>query len=170
MRMIGISYYLVYLFLAGCAASKPASSTGGSGRYTEDLSSLRPKFELPGDTIVAGKPEKYVERPFVEARLAVNDKIDPVLDSIDRIHLAKKFVDGYTIQVYSGRREDAFSQRRQLTTLMPNIESEIQFTEPIFRVKAGKYYYMMDAQADFTMIKKYFPSAIIIPEKIPLAQ
>lgn len=170
MRMIGISYYLVYLFLAGCASSKPAASSGSAGRYSEDLSSLRPKFEVPTDTVIVDKPEEYIERPFVEPRLAVNDKIDPVLDSINRIHLAKKFVDGYTIQVYSGKREEAFSQRRQLTTLVPDIDSEIQFTEPIFRVKAGKYYYMMDAQADYALIKKYFPAAIIIPEKIPLPQ
>ena len=168
--MIGISYYLVYLFLAGCASSKPAASSGSGARYSEDLSSLRPKIELPTDTIIVDKPQKYVERPFVEARLAVNNKIDPVLDSIDRIHLSKNFVDGYTIQVYSGRREEAFSQRRQLTTLVPDIETEIQFTEPIFRVKAGKYYYMMDAQADYTLIKKYFPAAIIIPEKIHLSK
>lgn len=168
--MVGISFYLVYLFLAGCASTKTTSSSTGAGRYSEDLSSLRPKMEAPTDTVIVSTPEKFVERPYVEARLAVNDKIDPVLDSIDRIHLSRKFVDGYTIQVYSGRRDEAFSQRRQLTTLLPEIESEIQFTEPIFRVKAGKYYYMTDAQADYTLIKKYFPAAIIIPEKIPLPE
>lgn len=168
--MIGISYYLAYLILTGCASAKTASSGTGSSRYSEDLSVLRPKVEAPTDTVIIKTPEQFTERRIVEPKIAVNNQIDAVLDSIDKINLSRKFVEGYTIQVYSGKREDALNMRKQLITLIPEIESEVQFTEPIFRVKAGKYYYHMDAQSDFTLIKKYFPAAIIIPEKIPLPQ
>jgi hypothetical protein len=75
-------------------------------------------------------------------------------------------VEGYTIQVYSGKREEALNTRKQLTSLVPDVNSEVQFTEPIFRVKAGKYFTWIEAQGDYTLIKKYFPAAIIIPDKI----
>jgi hypothetical protein len=173
MRMIGISYYLVYLIFMGCASGKTASSgSGGAGRYSEDLSALRPRIESEKrDTVIQTTIDKNRNNSiYMEPRFAVNNKIDMVLDSIDRLNLSRKFVQGFTIQLYSGKREDAINVRKQLLTLLPEITSEIQFTEPIFRVKAGKYYHMLDAQGDYTLIKKYFPAAIIIPEKIPIPQ
>jgi hypothetical protein len=131
------------------------------------LSVLRPKVEAPKDTIVK-TTDKGKTTVYVEPKFAVNDKLDAVLDSIDQINLARNFVEGFTIQVFSGRREQALDTRKQLSSLLPEIDSEVQFTEPIFRVKAGKYFNWMDAQGDFTLIKKYFPAAIIIPEKISL--
>lgn len=175
MRMLGIPYFLISLWIAsGCASPAATSSTSTSsqgGKYSEDLSALRPKIEA--------EPEKPVQTTntgdrknttYVEAKYAVNDKLDAVLDSIDRINIARKYVDGFTIQVYSGKREDALNTRKQLSSLMPEISSEVQFTEPIFRVKAGKYFNWIDAQGDFSMIKKYFPAAILIPDKIAVAQ
>lgn len=156
---------LLFGLIAGCASQK-AATTGGSSKYAEDLSGLRPKVEIPKDTVIIKTGDDKKGTLYVEPKYAVNDKLDAVLDSINRINLSRKFVEGYTIQVYSGRREDAINTRKQLTSLMPDLSSEVQFTEPLFRVKAGKYFNWIDAQGDFTMIKKYFPSAIIIPDKI----
>jgi hypothetical protein len=172
--MFGYPLYLVYLyFVVGCA-SPAATTTSGTaaagGGYSEDLSVLRPKVEAPRDTIKPVSTDKPKTTVYVEPKYAVNDKLDAVLDSIDRINLMRKFVDGYTIQVYSGKRDEALNTRKQLTSLLPEIATEVQFTEPIFRVKAGRYYNWMDAQGDFTLIRKYFPAAIIIPDKIALTQ
>lgn len=168
--MFGIPYYLVYAILMGCAAPKStATSSSNNGGYSEDLSVLRPKVATQKpDTVIAKNPEKNKSTVYVEPKFAVNAKIDEVLDSIDRINIARKYVEGYTVQVFSGKREDAINMRKQLTGLVPEIPSEIQFTEPIFRLKAGKYYNWIDAQADFSLIKRYFPAAIVIPDKIPL--
>jgi len=175
MRMFGIPYYLVYLWIAsGCASPAATSSSTSStqgGRYSEDLSLLRPKVEADPETTPQNtNTSDRKNTTYVEAKYAVNDKLDAVLDSIDRINIARKYVDGFTIQVYSGKREDALNTRKQLTSLMPEISSEVQFTEPIFRVKAGKYFNWIDAQGDFAMIKKYFPAAILIPDKIVVTQ
>ena len=172
--MFGVPIFLVYLYLAaGCASptttttSPSNTSTSTGGGYSEDLSSLRPKSPMPKDSVV-----KSVDRTrntvYVEPKYAVNTKLDAVLDSIDRLNLNRKFVEGFTIQVYSGKREEALNTKKQLSSLVPEILCEVQFTEPIFRVKAGKYYSWLDAQGDYTLIKKYFPAAIIIPDKINL--
>lgn len=174
MRMFGVPYFLVYAVLIGCAAPKatttssPAASTSG---YTEDLTGLRPKTEASTvDTVVTKTSGGVKTTKYVEPVAAVNTEIDAVLDSIDRLNIARKYVDGFTVQVFSGKREDAINVRKQLASLVPEITSEIQFTEPIFRLKAGKYFNWIDAQADYALIKKYFPAAIVIPEKIPLPQ
>lgn len=166
--MFESSVYLVYIYVfVGCASPKMAA-TGNSTKYSEDLSVIRPKTEVSKDTVIAKPVEDKKNTSYVEARHAVNTKLDAVLDSIDRIHLTRKFVEGFTIQVYSGKREEALNIRKQIGSLMPEINAEVQFTEPIFRVKAGKYYNWIDAQGDFTMIKKYFPAAIIIPDRITM--
>jgi hypothetical protein len=174
MRIFKVPYFLVYAVAIGCAAPKAtttSSSTASSSGYTEDLSALRPKSQAGAvDTAVTKAPEGVKNTTYVEPKMAVNAEIDAVLDSIDQLNIARKYVDGFSVQVFSGKREDAMNVRKQLNSLVPEITSEIQFTEPIFRLKAGKYFNWIDAQADYALIKRYFPAAIVIPEKIPLPQ
>src|SRR4051812_29765256 len=119
MRMFGYPVYLVYLYLVvGCATPKATTtsantSTSASGGYSEDLSALRPKVEAPKDTVVPKTNDKPKTTVYVEPKYAVNEKLDAVLDSIDKINLAKKFVEGFTIQVYSGKREEALNTKKQ---------------------------------------------------------
>ena len=169
MRMFETSAYLIYIYLfVGCAAPKTMSSSSAKdgSRYSEDLSALRPKVEAPKDTVIVKSSNDRKTTVYVEPKYNVDAKLSTVLDSFDRIHLSRKCVEGYTIQVYSGKREEALNTRKQLTSLVPEVNSEVQFTEPIFRVKAGKYFTWIEAQGDYTLIKKYFPAAIIIPDKI----
>lgn len=170
MKVLAYPLFSVVLLVVGCKTTQMSSAATTSGsRYTEDLSSLRPKTEVLKDSVIdksVAAEEKTTE--YVEPVYTVNEKLNAVLDSIDQQNLARKFVEGFTIQVYSGRREEALNARRQLSSLMPDISSEVQFTEPIFRVKAGKYYNWLDAQRDFSEIKKHFRSAIIIPDKIAI--
>ena len=161
--------YLLFISLAvfGCAGPKSTTTTQG-GKYSEDLSVWRPKVEAVPDTNTAASTDERKATAYVEPKIAVNKQLDTVLDSIDRINLNRKFIDGFTIQVYSGKREEALNAKKTLTNSLPNLESEIQFTEPIFRVKVGRYYTRLDAQKDFVAIKRYFAAAIIIPEKIAI--
>jgi hypothetical protein len=97
----------------------------------------------------------------------VNATVDNVLDSIDRINLRNGFVDGFTIQLYSGnRRDEALDVKKQVVTALPDINADIQFVQPNFRVRAGKYINRLAAQKDYMAVKKYFPNAIIIPDRV----
>lgn len=155
------------LFLAGCATQKK-TSTVQSSKYSEDLSVLRPPIPIPADEVK--KDDTSAEKAtYVEAKYAINKPLDTVLDSIDRINLSTKYIDGFSIQIYSGLdREVALSTRKDLTITLPEIESEVQYAQPNFRVKAGKYYTRLDAQKDFQSIKKHFPNAIVVPDKIAI--
>jgi hypothetical protein len=146
--------------LESCASPQKTSTASQGGKYSEDLSLLRPKVEVPVETTKTPTQTDNTKSTTVTKRL------DGVLDSIDHINLNRRFVEGYTIQVYSGRREEALNVKKQIATSLPRLNTEIQFTEPIFRVKVGKYYSRMDAQEDYASVKRYFPAAILIPEKI----
>lgn len=158
MRLFAISL----IFIAGCAVQKPSSTTGTT--YSEDLSVLRPEVES-SDSSIADIPVRKTE--YVEAKYAVNDKLDAVLDSIDRINLSRRYVDGFTILVYSGLdREAALNARKELTTAIPDLHSELEYAQPNFRVRAGAYFNRLDAQKDYVAVKRLFPNAIITPSRI----
>jgi hypothetical protein len=159
-------YTICLVFIAGCAVQKPSDTTGTS--YSEDLSVLRPEVDDRDSTLTV-TPQRKTE--YVEAKYDVNDQLDTVLDSIARIHLSRKYIDGFTILVYSGLdREAALNVRKELTTAIPDLQSEIEYAQPNFRVRAGSYFSRLDAQKDYVAVKRLFPNAIITPSRIPIQQ
>jgi hypothetical protein len=165
-------YSLLFLMLAfaGCKPAQKTTSTQQGGRYHEDLSAVRPKIEETPVSETNGEPVvKRDPKAYVEARFTVNKQLDAVLDSIDRINLKRKFIDGYVIQVYSGlNREEALNVKKDLSIYLPKLEADVYYNQPNFRVKAGKYFNPLEAQKDFQQIKAYFPNAIIVPDKIAI--
>lgn len=164
------------LVIAACSSKvTPTADSGKSvpekSKYSEDLSVLRPKIQNT-DTVKtttasaegSNKPAKYVE-----PRYTVNSTLDAVLDTISSKNKANGFVDGFTIQVYSGiKREEALNVKKQLSASLPGLNSEVQYVQPNFRVRAGKYYDRIEAQKDFIAIKRFFPNAIVLPERIEI--
>jgi hypothetical protein len=168
--MFNIPVYLLYCFLAGCASTQSTSSTSkptqGSG-YSEDLSVWRPKVEASTTVTTPTQTDGRKETTYVEPKFNINKQVDVVLDSIDRLNQNRRYIEGFTIQVYSGlKREDALNAKKTLATSLPNLETEVQYAQPNFRVKVGKYYDRINAQKDFLLVKRLFPSAIVIPDKI----
>jgi hypothetical protein len=154
----------------GCASKATTSGTAGTGKYSEDLSVWRPETVKTTDSArtVTGE-ERTRTNQYVEARYAVNGQVDPVLDSIYGQNLGRKFIDGYTIQVYSGtKREDALNNKKKLSQSLPDLESDVQYMQPNFRVRTGKYLTRIEAQKDYLAVKRYFPNAIVIPDKVAI--
>jgi len=158
------------LLLAGCAAPKKTTTPSAADKkYSEDLSVWRPKVDPAQDPQITAEQSERKQPPYVEPKYAINKKLDAVLDSIDHFNLQRNFIDGFTIQVYSGtKREDALNAKKDLTSYMPEIESDVQYSQPNYRVKIGQYFKRIDAQEDYLEVKKYFPSAIVIPDKVAI--
>jgi hypothetical protein len=164
-------FFAGVLLLAACAGPKKTTTTTPTGatRYSEDLSLYRPKVEATPTKDAPAQDNSRKQTPYVEAKYSVNKKLDAVLDSIDRINLQRNFIDGFTIQVYSGlKREDALNTKKELTSTLPDLQSEVQYSQPNFRVKVGKYFNRLDAQRDYVDVKRHFPTAIIIPDKVAI--
>lgn len=161
--------YLV--MMVSCATQQKTTTSTQSGSYSEDLSTWRPTYEIPKDSAMEIPNETRGKKPYVESRYTVNKQLDAVLDSIDRINLTRKYVDGFTIQLYTGlNREEALNIKKQLTIELPELKSEVTYAQPNFKVKSGSYFTRMEAQKDFVAIKKIFSNAIIIPDRIKILE
>jgi hypothetical protein len=171
MQKIFLFVLVALVIISGCKPSQKTQTTASQdGKYSEDLSSLRPKVEdqTQGTTTT---PDKIKRDPkaHIDAQFTVNKRLDAVLDSIDRLNLNRKSIEGYTIQVYSGTNKDeALNAKKQLTQAAPNLISDVQYEQPNFKVRSGRYYNRLEAQKDFDQIKKFFPSAIVVPGQITM--
>jgi hypothetical protein len=160
---------VVALIISSCKPVQPIIGTQ-EGKYSEDLSALRPKMEeQKTETVITPEKNKRDPKAYVEAQHTVNKQLDAVLDSIDQINLTRKFIEGFTIQVYSGmKREDALNIKKQLTLAFPDMDSELQYAQPNYRVKTGKYFTRLEAEKDYEQVKRYFQAAILVPDKIAI--
>jgi hypothetical protein len=171
MQKIFLFVFVALIIISGCKPSqKTQTTTVQDGKYSEDLASLRPivEAETPDNTTT---PDKIKRDPkaYVDAQFTVNKQLDGVLDSIDRLNLNRRSIEGYTIQVYSGtNKDDALNVKKQLTQSVPNLNSEVQYEQPNFKVRSGRYYTRLEAQKDFDQIKKFFPAAIVVPGQISI--
>ena len=165
---VGIShsnFYLLtpiffFLLVTACQAQRPTKP------YYEDLSSLRPKVNVetisPKDSL-----RIKTQVPPTPVQYAVNEKVDAILDSIDKFNLTRKFVDGHTIQIYSGQKKDeALNTKTKMSELIPDLKANVQYQQPKFRVTVGKYFTRLEAQRDLYRLKRVFANAILVPERI----
>ena len=135
--------------------------------YHEDLSKLRPKIEQPSES--NAKKDSVIEKKFMDIapKNTINARVNAVLDSLDVFNLMRKYIDGYTIQIYSGqRREDAMNTKKKMQEDIPNMVATLQYQQPKFRVTVGKYFSKLEAQKDLLVLRRNFSTAILVPEKI----
>lgn len=150
--------------LMSCVAQKKSDKP-----YYESLSDVRPRVTVPVDSIPDNTPVVTPEIKDVAFTKTVNEKVDLVLDSIDRFNLMRRSVDGYTIQIYSGQnREEAMNIKKKMSTDLPDLTANLQYQQPKFRVTVGKYYSKLEAYQDLTKLRQNFSSAILVPEKIAI--
>lgn len=156
---------LVFIGLNACSPST-TSKMSSVEPYTEDLSVHRPTFEK-ADTILTTKIEDQETVTYPEPEFDVTEKLNFVLDSIDRLKADKSYVDGFTIQVYSGTNsEEAKIARGQVYSLLDGSRPSLKYDEPNFKVKVGQYLTRLEAQKTFAQLKPKLPNSIIIPERI----
>lgn len=161
-----ILFIVSIIFMACSPGAVPTSSD--AERYKEDLSYLRPTYSEitdQSDTIVVSQNEPMEKS--IEAKFDVTKELNAILDSIDVLRRDKRFVDGFTIQVYSGYdSEKATKARGRVYSILENSNPSLKFEEPNFKVKVGNYYSRLEAQKDYALIKEKFSSALIIPQRI----
>lgn len=168
--MLHSKFYLLYsiFFLLTSCSSVAQKNAGSSKPYHEDLTKLRPKMEFPAEVKIK---DTVKEVPLAVAPTKnVNAQVDIVLDSIDRFNLTRKFIDGFTIQIYSGqKKDDAMNVIKKMKEEVPELNSNpIRYEQPKFKVTVGKYFTRLEAQSDLLVLKRKFPAASLVPEKIPL--
>ena len=177
---------LSLFFVLSCVNQKISiSSNNDSRKYFEDLSFIRESENVSNSTndeenIVGDKNNLGIDIDycgFFYVGLIIDKKnnlgIDIELDSILKIIKSEVdeeiFTDGYTIQIYLGdKREEAENTVEKLFEYDSLIKSNTIFTQPNYRVKTGTIEDRFKANYEYKKLKKTFPNAIIIPEKIKI--
>ncbi len=167
LRKLALQFSLVLLILQfSCVAQQSGVSNSDDG-YSEDLTILRPKFEKDEEDPTETSTQVQETVKQTTGTQTVNTKVDAVLDSLDRLNQLRKFVDGFTIQIYSGQnREEAIAAKSKMVTEANDLEASLQYMQPKFQVTVGRYYSKLEAQKDLMRLRRYFANAILIPEKI----
>lgn len=166
-----IIYCLVALVALYSCSPSTVTQTSKTESYSEDLSVHRPKFEVKETGDNNEKVQTVEEVKYPEPTFDVTKQVNSVLDSIDALKANISFVDGFTIQVYSGTSsEEAKIAKGKVYSILSEEKPVLKYDEPNFKVKVGKFYSRLEAQKTFAQLKRKFPNSIIIPERIQLSE
>lgn len=151
------------LVFASCKTSKMTDDSGNTYQnYQEDiqLSSL-PQF--PDYTHQINESS---QANLTGSDNTVDKELNQVKTRLIEKNKSEPYYSGYTILVYSGvDRDRAFKIQSDLNQYFPELNAEMQYQQPRYLVKVGKYNYKFESQKNFSLIKSQFPTARIIQDR-----
>ncbi len=162
--LIVVSLFSGFL-INGCATTSKSTTTT-SEKYTEDLTVFRPPVinEIPPE--ISSGEDSIVNLEDTIIAGDITYKLDSLLDSVSVNNQNKKFIQGYTIQVYTGNnRKLANDIKTQVYSILYGSRPTLSYDLPNYKVKVGKYYHRLEAQRDFESIKKVYRNAILVPQR-----
>jgi hypothetical protein len=134
----------------------------------EDLSVHRKDYPLPDLLNEATKEsENYEQKERIEPTNHIQNELDSVLSIIKKSRERIKYINGLTIQVYSGNnRELANSIKQKLYSLSDSYNPIVKYDQPNYKVSIGEYFTRFEANKDYTFLRKEFSQALLVPKKI----
>lgn len=167
-----VNYFFLYSVVAGffgCTTSTSMSGSDNKSAYQEDLSVHRIDYEA---VIAENEPKPVVtEIPVdgkIQTNLEITQEINEKLATIAEDNKDKQ-ISGFTIQVYTGNSRDAATQTKDMVyRLIPESRPQIQYLQPNYKVKVGKFLDRIEAQKAYQTLKAEIPSAMIIPERFTI--
>lgn len=153
----------------------PTASTSTSTTvYEEDLSIHRPAYhadeETDEDSAVV-PVEGTTETQYIEPSNDLKSELDTVLYRIMKSRQDIKYVDGFSIQLYSGNSRDKANRVKVRTyDVLDEIRPRVSYDQPNYKVRVGEYYSRLEANADFVKLQEHFSRAVLIPVKIKIPE
>lgn len=160
-------FIIVFVFIiVSCKATK-VTTTSNEEPYKEDLSIYRLDILTEEENNI----EESIDNSITPQNTEIIGHIKSELDSVN-ILIANRnkelgYVEGYTIQVYTGTdRAKADDALEKALMLEADLYPEITYRQPSYKVKVGHYTDRLEAHAIFQSLIKHFPNALMIPERI----
>ncbi|GGZ18298.1 hypothetical protein GCM10007049_08050 [Echinicola pacifica] len=167
MKSSGVFLALVVGLLSACAgSSKISKSAAAYKNYDEDLTSYRASYpELPSEEQL--DPSKLEGPVSQDAGEAIDQDLQMAMNRVAQENKDRGVYNGFTIMVYSGLdRDKAFSARNKLYNSLPEqVKVEMEYEQPRYLVKVGKYLNKIEAQPLYNTIKQEFSTARIIQQR-----
>lgn len=165
-----MNYFQILLIFSAITTGCTLTSTSKSSQYKEDLSAYRMDYSMV-EEIDTSKTTTIIDTLVYdfEAEDEITADLHTLIDSISTLNMEDGYVNGYTIQIYTGRdREEASTMKNKVYRVLPDSRPKLIFDAPNFEVKVGQYSTKFEAHSDFVELKKNFPTTIIIPERIKI--
>ena len=154
--------FIIILGISSCGAlTKVDKGADVYANYSEDLSATR--ISYPSIKEIEAKQLEVNATSAVEP---INTDLNTALNNMTTKNIEEKYYSGFTILVYSGVDRDlAFQTRNNLYALHPDAKIDMQFQQPRYLIKVGKYVNRIEAQSNFHKLKENFPSSQIIQDR-----
>ncbi|MCE7055331.1 hypothetical protein LZF95_11645 [Algoriphagus sp. AGSA1] len=161
MRIFWVLGFL--LLFAGCKSTgKTSASASNYARYQENLEPSLPEY--PDYRAQMNSKPSLGEYP--ESTEAIDGQLDQIQESLLSKNKSEPYFSGYSVLVYSGiDRTKAFKTRDDLVANFPDLVPEMQYQQPRYLVKVGKFAHKIEAQKSFAQVKTEFPTARIIQDR-----
>jgi hypothetical protein len=138
--------------------------------YEEDLAIHRIQFPTPQVESCIPLAEQSLPQKNISVTTThdITQQLNALLVDLKSYYTMNKTIEGYTIQAYTGgSREMAFKIRDLLQTHYPSLNPEVQYKQPHFTVRIGKFLDRLEAYKLYIPIKELIPQAIIRPAHFP---
>jgi hypothetical protein len=172
--------YMIWFMMLGLyfsCAGPGQSPQRAETQYSEDLSALRRsqdyKLTEPDGATATPRPRpeqsQYPSSGAVTASQDVTRQLETLLAQSAERNKEIKTLPGFTVQVYLGTsRDGAERAKRQVYNAVPEARPEVKFVQPNYRVIVGRFVDRMEAQSTYASLKKEFPNALVIPDRIQI--
>lgn len=160
----GIAFLLVGFFVMGCVTTQSTSTASKS--YSEDLSQYRPEVDTSYNIEEKNSSFRTTSENF-EPKADVTELLNKKLDTLAENNKEIRYVNGYSIQVYSGSSSsEAYAARDTARVVLPEIRTDVEYKQPIYKVRVGRFTERLEVQRTLLKLKPKFPSAISVPQRI----
>ena len=160
---------LILVFYILLPACKPVQVVTTSV-YHEDLSVHRLKFPNFSIEDSSDEIETVIDNSEgIYFKNEITNELDSINQLIIETNKKRRIWDGYVIQVYRGNsRADANKAKENIEDFFPDLDAEVSYRQPTYRVKAGQYFDRLKATRKYQEVLKLYPRALLLPEKLPL--
>ncbi|MDI9355614.1 MAG: hypothetical protein QM536_01120 [Chitinophagaceae bacterium] len=140
-------------------------SSPSKKKYSEDLSIYRnKKYREIIDEEPTENDNPYPITPIPEH--SINQELDTLRQILIEKNGGKDYIEGFTIQVYSGINrklaEEALAYAKIIDLEEP---PQLVYVQPNYKVKVGFFYSRMQSYPTHKKVLKRFPTALLLPEK-----
>jgi hypothetical protein len=139
--------------------------------YSESLACHRPKFSTAtitnnNDYLVQKLKQK--KSHHITFDNDITSQLHELLVDLKSFYEMTELIPGYTIQAYTGaNRLLALQVKDKLCCLYTDLHIELQYKQPNFTVRIGRFLDRLESYQLYVNIKKDFPQAIIRPTEFP---
>lgn len=96
---------------------------------------------------------------------------DMLLELYKRQNESRGSVTGYRIHVMSSlNRSEIYNLKAKLYILFPDIKPYVSYQAPYFKLRAGNYFYKINAYRDLQRLLPHFPGCFIITDELKVSE